>query len=56
MRGERVSTLPVPPTPLIEREREVAAVCQRLLRPDVRLLTLTGVGGTRILPRPPVRR
>src|SRR6266702_3934647 len=38
--------LPVQPTPLIGREREVAAVQQLLLREDVRLLTLTGPGGS----------
>ncbi|HEX6483862.1 MAG TPA: LuxR C-terminal-related transcriptional regulator [Ktedonobacteraceae bacterium] len=38
--------LPVQPTPLIGREREVAAVHQLLLREDVRLLTLTGPGGS----------
>ncbi len=38
--------LPVQPTPFIGREREVAAVRQLLLRDDVRLLTLTGPGGT----------
>src|SRR5712691_11176993 len=38
--------LPVQPTPLIAREREVAAVQQLLLREDVRLLTLTGPGGS----------
>jgi hypothetical protein len=37
--------LPAPLTPLIGREREVAAVCERLLRADVRLVTLTGAGG-----------
>src|SRR6266852_1883041 len=37
--------LPVQPTPLIGREREVAAVQQLLLREDVRLLALTGPGG-----------
>ncbi|HEX2326085.1 MAG TPA: protein kinase, partial [Chloroflexota bacterium] len=38
--------LPVPATPLVDREEEVAAVCARLTSPDVRLLTLTGPGGT----------
>ncbi|MDP8922072.1 MAG: tetratricopeptide repeat protein [Chloroflexota bacterium] len=37
--------LPVQPTPLLGREREVAAARERLLHPDVRLLTLTGPGG-----------
>src|SRR5437764_7769345 len=41
-----LNNLPVQPTPLIGREREVAAVQQLLLREDVRLLTLTGPGGT----------
>jgi predicted ATPase/DNA-binding CsgD family transcriptional regulator len=30
----------------VDREEEVAAVCARLTSPDVRLLTLTGPGGT----------
>jgi predicted ATPase len=38
--------LPPQPTPFVGREREIAAVRRRLLEPDVRLLTLTGVGGT----------
>src|SRR5919202_1105684 len=42
----RLTNLPVQPTPFIGRERDVAAVRQRLLDPTVRLLTLTGPGGT----------
>jgi predicted ATPase len=40
------NNLPLQPTPLIGREKEVAEVCQRLSRPEVRLLTLRGAGGT----------
>ena len=39
------ANLPSQLTPFVGREREVEEVCQRLLRPDVRLLTLTGPGG-----------
>jgi predicted ATPase/DNA-binding SARP family transcriptional activator len=38
--------LPTPPTPLIGREREIEEVTDLLRRPDVRLVTLTGTGGT----------
>jgi predicted ATPase/class 3 adenylate cyclase/DNA-binding CsgD family transcriptional regulator len=40
------NNLPVQPTPFIGREKEVAAVTALLDREDVRLLTLTGPGGT----------
>ncbi len=42
----RSDSLPVQPTPLIGREHEVATIGQLLHREDVRLVTLTGPGGT----------
>jgi predicted ATPase/class 3 adenylate cyclase/Tfp pilus assembly protein PilF len=39
------NNLPVQTTPLVGRDEEVSAVRARLLRSEVRLLTLTGVGG-----------
>ena len=38
-------TVPLPLTPLIGREQEVAILCARLAQEQVRLLTLTGMGG-----------
>lgn len=42
-----VSPLMVPtaPTPLLGREHELAALCDLVRRDDVRLVTLTGIGG-----------
>ena len=40
------TNLPIPATPFLGREAELAAVCDLLARDGVRLLTLTGTGGT----------
>ncbi len=37
--------IPVSLTPMVGREQELKAICARLSRPEVRLLTLTGPGG-----------
>ncbi|MFW6313177.1 MAG: adenylate/guanylate cyclase domain-containing protein, partial [Spirochaetota bacterium] len=42
----RRSNLPTGKTPFLGRERELAAVVSLLRRPEVRLVTLTGPGGT----------
>jgi predicted ATPase len=43
--GRRPAPLPVPLTPIIDREEETAAVTALLRDPDVRLVTLLGPGG-----------
>jgi len=40
----RLNNLPIQPTPLLGREREVAEIADLLRRDDVRLLALTGTG------------
>src|SRR5215469_10319993 len=41
----RPNNLPVQPTSFMGREKEVAALCDLVRRPEIRLLTLTGPGG-----------
>ncbi len=43
--GEAAGRLPAAATSLVGRDRDVQAACGRLRRPDVRLVTLTGLGG-----------
>jgi predicted ATPase/class 3 adenylate cyclase len=42
----RPNNLPLQPTPLVGREREVAEIADRVRSEEARLLTLTGPGGT----------
>ena len=44
--GNRPTNLPLQTSPLIGREQEMAQVTGLLRKPDMRLLTLTGPGGT----------
>jgi len=49
--SQPLTNLPAPLTSFIDRTRELAEVCEKLLRPDVRLLTLVGppgIGKTRL--------
>jgi predicted ATPase/transcriptional regulator with XRE-family HTH domain len=46
VRSHPAAVVPVPPTRLIGRETEVAAIAQVLAQDEVRLVTLTGPGGT----------
>ncbi|MDQ4038713.1 MAG: tetratricopeptide repeat protein [Actinomycetota bacterium] len=39
------ATLPIPPTPIVAREAELAEVTELITSPDVRLVTLSGPGG-----------
>lgn len=43
--GPAARAIPVPPTSLVGRESELEGICELLAREDVRLVTLSGVGG-----------
>ena len=44
--SSRLGNLPIPSTPLLGREQELEALTKLLRRDEVRLITLTGPGGT----------
>lgn len=44
-RSDSLTTFPIPLTPLVGREREIAVTGDLLCRSDIRLVTLTGPGG-----------
>jgi transcriptional regulator with XRE-family HTH domain len=44
--GLRPTPLPVPPTALLGRDGEVVALTEQLVNGGIRLVTLTGVGGS----------
>jgi len=46
LRSLFVANLPIPPTPFLGRKRELAGAESLLSRADVRLLTMTGAGGS----------
>ncbi len=46
LRSLHQTNLPIPSTPFLGRERELAGVLELIAREDIRLLTLTGPGGT----------
>jgi hypothetical protein len=45
-RTHYVPPIPLPPTPLIGRQHEITAITTLLVSPEVRLVTLTGAGGS----------
>jgi len=45
LNSQKRKSLPVPPTPLIGREKQIETLCNLLLKSDIRLVTLSGPGG-----------
>lgn len=46
LRSLRLTNLPIPATPFVGRQQELAEVVEALTHADLRMLTLTGPGGT----------